>query len=1195
MANANDTTISPGQLRHETKRLRFVQVTTVVYLIVFPFLKGTYADLAFLAFTGFLVITTLRRIRELDPPLRRQLNLAVTAAVLAIIGAIVRQIEGDLHGVVYMLPSIADPFSLVASILFIWAIFSIIRSRNPRLEADPIIDAAVATVAVGVVQWSVLYVPYISRGVLSTQAMGMNILYGIISLVEVAAATLALVAGSKPSTANRLLAAGLIGTVMLDAMSTIVSIGDMSNRWLPIISSIIIAVEANGIVHPSSRELLERPDDQQMSARLTRRRLTVLTLALVTPPVLTAVLIATHRTGIVTGLPLLASFALTPLVVVRLARLVRQNEEMAQLQAKLRVVSEHLLAGESEIETFTALINGAEDLLELEPNEVAFVATNPADSQATTWLEQPFLSSIDHLLDENAQLTAGELIDLDIGGRRHAIAGVVKVRDTIRGALIVVTDEPLSRNAQIAIATMCRETAMALRAVEHTERRVRKRSEARFESLVSNSSDVLAVLNPQFQLVYFSSAAERLLGFQASAQSIGTLAKLREVHADPEGTTGTGLDLVHPDHRRTARAWLNSVLEGHAPSIELPLQHFDGTYSWFELAGTDRLSDPDINGIVLNVRDISDRKGAEDRLQQSEARFKALVQNTSDLVVVYDANQTISYASPSVTALTGLTTDEVMGSSFNSIFLDNDLIDAADTDSDSQRSDDLIEFHFTGPGNVRRTVEAIITDLSDDPAIGGIVVNARDVTERRAMQQQLLYQATHDELTGLANRPNTLATLRTLLAKNSGRTTVALILFDIDDLREVNDSLGHEVGDRILIEFADRLAEPLDHGDLIARVAGDEFVVMVERSLGEDEIMDLAYEMKALISEPFIIDGREISISVSAGLAFDHDRTNTAELLLRNADTAMHRSKPGRNTDICVFEPHMHTATFDRLELRADLARAIAHNQFVAFYQPIVDLATSRIIGAEALVRWQHPHRGLLGPNVFIPLAEETGMINAIGEWMLRRATHDLSSWMGDMPDAVDDFTISVNLSPEQLHDSRLVGSIEEILRETSVPSTKLVLEVTESTLITESEEAARVMATLRQKGIKLSIDDFGTGYSSLGYIQQFEFDVLKIDKSFVDHITTDTNQRIVETIIDLATNLGVKTVAEGIEDDQQLAVLRELGCLFGQGYWFSRPVPEGEFRRLLSSEGPLPIDSVAATASSQRNSTAPAASATAS
>lgn len=1181
MAHAYESTIPDDTLRREVKRLRSVQATSVVFLVLLPLLEGTLADVAFLAFTAFLITVSLRRIGELDRSLHKPLYLAAAAAILSIIGSVIRAVDGQIHGVTYMLPSLADPFGVASGVFFLWAIISIIRVRNPRLGADPILDAGVAAVAVGVLQWSVLYVPYIARGELSRQAMGMNIIFGLIALAEVSAAILALVAGSKPSTSNRLLAAGLVGSVMLDALSTMVSIGDMSDRWLPMMSCVVLTLGASGILHPSCHDLLAKADRREMASRLTRRRITVLTLALITPPVLTTSFIVTDRPGIVTALPLLASFGLTPLVVVRLGRLVRQNEEMAELQAKLRVVSEHLLAGESEGETFTSLVEGAVNLLGLTEHQVVFVRSDREDDDDLSMMGGSLLSYIDSRLSDASDLAAGELFEVQIDGHRHSVVGIVKVRDTARGALVVSTDNVLSSNAQTAISTLCRETAMALRAVEHTAQRVRQESEARFESLVSNSSDVLAVLNPKFQLVYVSSAAERLMGFQVSATSIGQLTKLREAHADAEGMTGTVLDLVLPDYRPAARAWLNTVLNGKAHSIELPLQHFDGTYSWFELAGTDRLADPHINGIVLNVRDISDRKAAEDRLQKSEARFKALVQNTSDLVVVFDAEHVVTYASPSVAAMSGLDTNSVIGSHFDSIFTDNDLDTALRSDQFGSLSDDLVEFRFTDQSGVRRIVESSIIDLSDDPAIAGTVVSARDVTERRSMQKQLLYQATHDELTGLANRPSALTTLRTLLTKTPGSTTIALVLFDIDGLREVNDSLGHDVGDRILVQFSQRLTRLLGPGDTVARVAGDEMVVMVERSLGEDEIMDLAYEMREVICEPYTIDGREISISVSTGIAFDHDRTNTAEIMLRNADTAMHRSKPGTDTEICVFEPHMHTATFDRLELRADLARAIVHNQFEAFYQPIIDLETSTITGAEALVRWRHPSRGLLGPNLFIPLAEETGMINAIGEWMLRQATNDLATWMNDFPHAVEDFTISVNLSPEQLHDSSLVTTVEEILRDNGVPSDKLVLEVTESTLITESEEGARVMSALRDRGIKLSIDDFGTGYSSLGYIQQFEFDVLKIDKSFVDHITTGTNQRIVRTIIDLAANLEVKTVAEGIEDAEQLAVLKELDCVFGQGYLFSRPVPLEEFRELLSGNTPDSITPIPARAAS--------------
>ena len=372
--------------------------------------------------------------------------------------------------------------------------------------------------------------------------------------------------------------------------------------------------------------------------------------------------------------------------------------------------------------------------------------------------------------------------------------------------------------------------------------------------------------------------------------------------------------------------------------------------------------------------------------------------------------------------------------------------------------------------------------------------------------------------------------------------------------------------------MAERLTSSLTFGDIAARISGDEFAIIVERAHGEDQIMDLAYQLLDDVSMPFTIRGQEISVSVSAGIAFDHTREHTAEVMLRNADTAMYRAKDQGQNEVAVFEPHMHTATFDRLQLRADLARAVAHNQFEAYYQPIVDLDTSRIIGAEALVRWRHPQRGMVGPNLFIPLAEETGLISAIGEWMIEKATHDLAAWLIDYSESMEKFTVSVNLSPQQLKNANLVDCVTHLLRDAGLPAERLVLEITESTLVTEASGAVSMMKALRDTGIRLSIDDFGTGYSSLGYIQDFDFDVLKIDKSFVDNVAKGTNRRIVQTIMDLARNLEVKTVAEGIEEMDQVEVLRSMACPYGQGYIYSRPVPESDFRRLLETQVLTPV-----------------------
>ena len=297
--------------------------------------------------------------------------------------------------------------------------------------------------------------------------------------------------------------------------------------------------------------------------------------------------------------------------------------------------------------------------------------------------------------------------------------------------------------------------------------------------------------------------------------------------------------------------------------------------------------------------------------------------------------------------------------------------------------------------------------------------------------------------------------------------------------------------------------------------------MVLERAHGENHVTDLAEQVLSAIALPYEIDGRELTMTASAGIVFDHDRTNTGEILLRNADIAMYRAKTRGRRQAVVFETEMHTASFDRLEMRADLARAITSEQFLAHYQPVVDIESRRIVGAEALIRWDHPQRGLVGPGLFIPLAEETGMISALGEWILDRACNDLAAWRADFGEPMMDFTISVNLSVQQLHDDLIVTTVSDTLRRAGLPAERLVLEVTESTLITETDKIRATMQQLRAMGSRLAVDDFGTGYSSLGYIQQFDFDVLKIDKSFVDGLETGTSRQIVSAVLELARELG--------------------------------------------------------------------------
>ncbi len=1142
----------PSVESNELRRVRRFGMAAATAIAVFLLLPSDIAGLWYLAFGWTCVVLVLRRAKALGGDLRRPITLVGLAGASSLASGIVREVHAAIAGVNAPFPSPADVLVLLSYGLFVAAILAVVHRRIPRLGPDPWLDAAVAGIAAAILQWTIVVIPYLQNEDMSEAAKYTNVVYSSFSLVLVIAAVLALVAGSVPSTSNRLMALGLVATFTADPVSLLVTYDRMPESASLVVVAVAISLGCAGSLHPSVRLLTAHPEDSTLAQRLTRRRIAVLVLALFTPPVLLLRAAVTGETGIELVLPAAASLALTPLVLVRLGRLVRENERLAATEQTLRSVGERLVLAESTADVAQVISVGLEQVLN-DRFVDGTVVMDPLHSDGDE-VEPEIRQRLRSLVTDSAfstQLRTGQVHALDHDAPGSDVRwelGPVMVQRHLKAALLVATKGGLSQVERNAVISLCRETAIALRAVEQTEKTVRQRSEERFGSLIDNSSDIVAVLAPDGRLTYVSPVASRLLGYEIGKRAVAAL------------------DLVHPDDLEVATGMLDDVRFGNRSPVEVRLVAEGGKYHWFEVVGVDLQSDPNIRGIVLNARQIDDRKAAEERLRLSEARFKALVQNSSDVVLVVGSAGGIRYASPAVISTIGVEPDELTDRSLNEVFRDSgvDWDGALRGVRAPGEHPELLEFGFRNERGDWIHLEASVTDLRREEAVGGFVLNARDVTERTAMMQRLRYQSTHDALTGLPNRVLATEELGGMLDRNAGGSTVAIISLDIDDFKDINDSLGHGVGDRLLYSVAERIKESLAFGDVAARAGGDEFVVVLERAHGEAQVLELADRLLTSMEHPFDVDGRELSITASAGVAFDHDRETAAEVLLRNADTAMYRAKQLGKRQSVVFEPHMHTASFDRLELRADLVRAIETDQFMAHYQPIVDLETHRIVGCEALIRWQHPNRGLLSPAIFVPLAEETGLIGAMGEWMLERACRDLSGWRAEMPQVADALTISVNLTAQEVHGERLVPVVTDILRRTGLPADRLVLEVTESNLLSDTDVIQERMQRLRELGTRLAIDDFGTGYSSLGYIQRFAFDVLKIDRSFVEGLDRQTNRQIVTAVLDLARELGVRVVAEGIEEQDQEQALIDLGCKFAQGYRFSRPVPETAFRKLL-------------------------------
>ncbi len=444
------------------------------------------------------------------------------------------------------------------------------------------------------------------------------------------------------------------------------------------------------------------------------------------------------------------------------------------------------------------------------------------------------------------------------------------------------------------------------------------------------------------------------------------------------------------------------------------------------------------------------------------------------------------------------------------------------------------------------------------------------LAELTRLERELSHLAFHDSLTELPNRALFVDRVEHALARRPRADRgVAVLLIDLDDFKTVNDSLGHSAGDELLVSVAERLRHCLRPADTAARLGGDEFAVLLDDVAGPDVALLTAERVRAAFAAPLTLDDREVSVNASVGIALGMPGRHEAHELLRNADLAMYAAKQGGKSGHAVFESEMHETIVDRHELAADLRRAVARDEFEVVYQPTVDLASGRLVGVEGLLRWHHPQRGDLMPAEFIPLAEETGSIVEIGAWVLREACLRASGWHAARPDA-EPFTLAINLSARQLQAPHLVDDVRAALADAALDPSLLVLEITESALMVDTDAATARMHELRALGVRLSLDDFGTGYSSLGYLSSFPIDQLKIPKVFIDSINDgEDGLALARTILRLADSLGLRTVAEGIESPAQVARLLELSCELGQGFLYSRPVPGDQLELLLAEWAP--------------------------
>jgi len=677
-------------------------------------------------------------------------------------------------------------------------------------------------------------------------------------------------------------------------------------------------------------------------------------------------------------------------------------------------------------------------------------------------------------------------------------------------------------------------------------------SEARFRALVQRSSDVAFIFDDEGVIQYASPAVARL-GYT------------------PEELLDTnGWLLVHPDDLAAGHSLLTGALErGEMAWCEWRIRTKSGEWRWFEETVINLTDEPAVGGVVANLRDITDRRLAEEQRREAERRYVDGFEKSAFGLALLDLTFAFTSVNPALEHLLGHAGPTLVSRPFED-FLHPDEAAAVRRGMQQLLGPGAPPFH-RAEHRIRRADGAdvwvvldmtVVRDTAERPS--SLFVQVADMTDRKRAEEALAHQALHDTLTDLPNRLLLVDRLSQSLAR-AERTdaNVAVLFLDLDRFKLVNDSLGHEVGDRLLVEVAARLTRTMRGSDTVARFGGDEFVLVCEEVRDAADARELAERAIAVLADPIFVSGRELYATASVGVAVG-DANSSAEQLLRDADAAMYRAKDLGRARVEVFSQALRRRVAARLDLETALRQAVDRDELRLVFQPVVRLADGEVVGAEALLRWERPGHGLVLPGEFIPAAEETGLIIPIGEWALEHALASLERLTGGQRLDPKLPLLAVNLSALQLRLPTSIDMVRDALAGARVAPGMLSLEITESALMDDIETSVHALAAMRDLGVHLAIDDFGTGYSSLTYLKRLPIDALKIDRSFVDGLPDEPHDRfITEAIVTLGRSLQLTLVAEGVETVAQWDTLDELGCGLGQGFLWSEPVSVDEFARL--------------------------------
>lgn len=692
-----------------------------------------------------------------------------------------------------------------------------------------------------------------------------------------------------------------------------------------------------------------------------------------------------------------------------------------------------------------------------------------------------------------------------------------------------------------------------------------QKSEQRFRMIFDAAPNALFLLDAEGRIVMVNSTAETMLGYRHDEMIGRPMETLlpEDMHA------------IYAEQRE--RYAVHPIPEPLAVQLDMVARHKDGEGIPVSIS-LSQIELDDKRETLAVMRDTTTAKEMENLLRRHSQEFQALVDNAPDVIARFDRNLRYLYANPANESAIGVEQGECLGKTWGELGLPQEAAEpwqhsahAVFEHGEAVTIECGIEIPQLG---LRHFHVRMVPERDMENRVVSVLVIARDISERKRQEDQLFHQARHDVLTGLPNRALILDRLQQAISHaQRGQRLLAVAYLDLDHFKDINDTLGHAAGDELLRQAATRIYGGLRQGDTVGRQSGDEFILLLPDIVHIEDVTIVAEKVLDTLVQPFLLNGRKVYVTGSLGLSICPWDGDDAESLLRNADIAMYRAKEeGRNT-FRFYVSEMDTRMRARVEIEHDLRMAIKRGELVLHYQPRVSLISGAVLGFEALVRWNHPREGLIGPDRFIGVAEDTGLIMPLGDWVLEAACRQARRWQDR---GLPEMRMSVNLSARQFRDPGLVGRVERVISETRLDPSFLELEITESTVMHDSEAAIGTLRALKKLGVTLSVDDFGTGYSSLSYLKLFPIDVLKIDRSFVRDLTTDSDDAaIVRAIVSLSHSLGLAVVAEGVEEVAQAAFLRNVKCDELQGYYFSRPLPEEAAEHLLRSNRRLDIDAL--------------------